>query len=255
MHSKEDRRDLGLRFLVNGGPWRVEVWRFTAGRSGASAVTTESKDLVKSSKLCVQLSALWFATPPPSLLCPGTYRLHLGVGSASRRHWKETCLGGGGVSGYFLSPSVSQGVYLFLPSLSAPTKQPQYDSNSHQTHAPVISNSCGLDVVGAFLLPVSWYLISSVWLSALPSPLKPVLAFKSLSFNTLSVAAVFLVGPWYLCYLWPSISPVGYRNPEELSPIREDMYEDICHSTVSSIGELGAMRVSISVMQMVRMDE
>lgn len=205
--------------------------------------------------MCTTVCPLICTPPPPSLLCPGTYRLHLGVGSASRRHWKETCLGGGGVSGYFLSPSVSQGVYLFLPSLSAPTKQPQYDSNSHQTHAPVISNSCGLDVVGAFLLPVSWYLISSVWLSALPSPLKPVLAFKSLSFNTLSVAAVFLVGPWYLCYLWPSISPVGYRNPEELSPIREDMYEDICHSTVSSIGELGAMRVSISVMQMVRMDE
>lgn len=106
--------------------------------------------------ICVCTTVCPLICPHLSLLCPGTYRLHLGVGSASRRHWKETCLGGGGVSGYFLSPSVSQGVYLFLPSLSAPPKQPQYDSNSHQTHAPVISNSCGLHVVGAFLLLVSW---------------------------------------------------------------------------------------------------
>lgn len=64
---------------------------------------------------------------------------------------------------------------------------------------PAVSNSCSSDVVGAFLLLTSW--LPHILFGSLLSPLEHVLAFKSLTLNSLTVAAAFPVGPWYICYL------------------------------------------------------
>lgn len=161
-------RSLYCYFLENGRPYRVDgMWGYAAGRSVAGAVTMQRNPVGLSGikyTVCLQLSALRFV-PQLSRLCPSTCKLHVGVSSAGRRHWKQTGAGRGKSRSLSLPPSLQGGVCISSFSFS-PTRQPWYNFSFHQAQVPVTSDSCP----SCYCSPLS-YLISPVWLSALPSPL------------------------------------------------------------------------------------
>lgn len=67
------------------------MWRQAAGKSGDSAVSVEriSKRIWSNQANSVFSTVRPVICPHLSPLCPDTYRLQLGVGSPSRRHWLE----------------------------------------------------------------------------------------------------------------------------------------------------------------------